>query len=72
MIKAHSKEWAFSCSPRSIIVVPARKFLLYLLLPFLSVFPAFSEKVADLPAPTGYIDDNAHVLSPTAISKWKR
>jgi uncharacterized protein len=39
-----------------------------LLLVFLATLPLFSEKVATMPAPTGYINDYAHVLSPSAIS----
>ena len=42
--------------------------LLAALFAFLSV-PAHAEKVADLPQPTDYVSDYAHVLSPEAITR---
>ncbi len=42
--------------------------LLAVLFAFLAV-PAHAEKVADLPQPTDYVSDYAHVLSPEAIAR---
>jgi uncharacterized protein len=45
-----------------------------LLAALLAVFStaAFAEKVEDLPKPTDYVTDNAHVLSPEAIARLDR
>ena len=42
-----------------------------LLFVFLAAFPLFSEKVATMPAPTGYIDDYAKVLSPPSMGNME-
>ena len=40
-----------------------------LLILFLAIaLPSFAETVANIPAPTGYVDDYAHVFSPSARS----
>jgi uncharacterized protein len=46
-----------------------RRFVFVLLLLLAAAFPALSETVASMPAPTGYVDDYAHVLSSPAKSE---
>jgi uncharacterized protein len=52
----------------------ARSFVLRLLLAALVLFPlgGFAERVQDLPKPTDYVSDFAHVLSPQAIERLDR
>ncbi|WP_260705958.1 TPM domain-containing protein [Edaphobacter flagellatus] len=45
-----------------------RRFAFLLIFLLAAALPSFSEKVATLPAPTGYIDDYAGVLSASVIS----
>ena len=51
-------------------MTPFRLLMAVVLFAFASVLPA--ERVEDLPKPTGYVSDFAHVLSPEAITRLDR
>jgi uncharacterized protein len=58
---------AFSLLVSALLLIPA------LSLTFaLSAIPGFAERVEDLPKPTDYVSDFAHVLSPEAVARLDR